>query len=115
MTPPSPDLVPYDLPTLGLGRGYDVVGDVARVLGRGGWPACVVVGWRAAGDELGLQAVEDGVEAELEGVLGCRAVVGGGGVQAVAQQLPLGGRVGPSAVRNGVLIGRTSWWARVSV
>jgi hypothetical protein len=50
-----------------------------------GWLARVLVGWRAAGDELGFQAVEDGLEAELEGVVGCRAVVGGGRSEAGAQ------------------------------
>jgi hypothetical protein len=32
------------------------------------------VGWHAAGDELGFQAVEDGLEAELEAVVGCRPI-----------------------------------------
>src|SRR5450755_191140 len=49
----------------------------------GSWPwlggVRVLAGGRAAGGELGLQAVEDGLEAELEGVVGCRAVAGGGG------------------------------------
>src|ERR1035441_5728069 len=50
----------------------------------GSWPwlggVRVLAGGRAAGGELGLQAVEDGLEAELEGVVWCRAVAGGGPV-----------------------------------
>src|SRR5215218_3482852 len=66
----------------GRGTGFLVVA---------GWLARVLVGWRAADDEFGFQAVEDGLEAELEGVLGCRAVVGGGGVEAGAKPWELHG------------------------
>ena len=38
----------------------------------------VLAGWRTAGGELGFQAVEDDLDAELEAVVGCRGVVGGG-------------------------------------
>src|SRR5690349_10525233 len=44
-------------------------------------PACC----RAADGELGLEAVEDGLQAELEAVLGCCVVAGGGGFEAGAQ------------------------------
>jgi len=43
-----------------------------RFLAVAGWLAGVLGGWRAAGGELGLQAVEDGLEAQLESVFGRR-------------------------------------------
>ena len=71
-------------------------------------------GPRPTGSELGRQAVEEGLEAELETVVGCRRVVGGGlfeagsqprelsrnlsGLdQAVAADLPGADRPGPGA------------------
>src|SRR5437762_187108 len=47
--------------------------------------ARVLAGWRTAGGELGLQAVEDGLEAELEVVLWRGGVVGGCCFEAGAQ------------------------------
>jgi hypothetical protein len=40
-----------------------------------GWLAGVLGGWRAAGGELGLQAVEDGLEAELDLFSGAEMVL----------------------------------------
>ena len=45
----------------------------------------VLAGWRTAGGELGFQAVEDDLDAELEAAVGCRGVVGGGCSEAGAQ------------------------------
>ena len=70
------------------------------VLGRG-WVACA---FGSAGGELGLQAVEDGLQAELEAALGCRAVVHGVGcLEAGAQLRELSGDLAASAM-----------WSRIS-
>src|SRR5262245_9813864 len=53
--------------------------------GAAAWLARTPAGWRAAGDELCLEAVEEGLEAELEAVFGCGGVLGGGRVDAEAQ------------------------------
>jgi len=46
-----------------------------RFLAVAGWLAGVLGGWRAAGGELGLQAVEDGLEAELDLFSGAEMVL----------------------------------------
>src|ERR1039457_4431495 len=74
----------------------------------GSWPwlggVRVLAGGRAAGGGLGLQAVEDGLEAELEGVVGCRAGAGGGGW--------LAGGVEPGVGGGGGCAGGPAWCSR---
>jgi hypothetical protein len=48
------------------------------------WLVRVLTGWHAAGDELGFYAVEDGLEAELEAVVGRCSVVSYGCFEARA-------------------------------